>query len=563
MGAPRPVRFRFGRFELDVDAGKLYCEGSRINIQGKPFAFLAVLLEKHGELVTREEIASRLWPDTHVLIDQGLNAAMRKVRVALGDTATSPAFVETLGSRGYRFISGVDITRSELACTQGMKTVAVLRPSGGIEESHLARGFHADLAVRLGKLNPQLTFIATSLNRNSHLHTVAFAVSCNLQRSGNTIHLTAELLRNPDKAKISSAMYESTLSELPALIDTVSQQLTTALTSWIKLSTASRKASSGSFVYEEYLRGRYFWNQRSINSLQKSMKSLERAIEMDPTFGAAYAALADVHNTMASYGIEEPQTAYSKALDLAGTALQFSPGLAEALVPRGWAKLSLHHNFRGAHEDIRSAAESNPSFAFAHEALGYLHLSRGKPEAALTAILRARELDPLSLPASVFYANALYYSGKFSDCIEHCMRMLELEPRFAMMHALLGLSLIAEGNHTRGVEELATAAEDSSGSAMLKTLFAYGLTRVGNYAQARELIERATPQQHLLVPSYFLACCHGAAGEHDQAAQWFQRAFEERSHWVMFADLDPKMKDLLSHPVVATVLQQVRAARLA
>ncbi len=106
-----PVRFRFGLFEADLEYRQLLRDGQTIPLQGKPFAMLHTLLMRRGEVVTRNELAQRLWPGIHVQVNQGLNAATRKLRIALQDDAENPRYIETIGSYGYRFVHPVEITR--------------------------------------------------------------------------------------------------------------------------------------------------------------------------------------------------------------------------------------------------------------------------------------------------------------------------------------------------------------------------------------------------------------------------------------------------------------------
>src|SRR5437870_5845169 len=105
---------RFGVFEVDLPAGRIRRNGLRVHLQDQPFRVLAMLLERPGEVVTREDLRKRLWPaDTFVDFEHGLNAAVKRLRDALGDSAENPRFVETVPRRGYRFIGSVDVPRSD------------------------------------------------------------------------------------------------------------------------------------------------------------------------------------------------------------------------------------------------------------------------------------------------------------------------------------------------------------------------------------------------------------------------------------------------------------------
>ena len=116
---------RFATFEVDLRAGELRKNGLRLKLSGQPLQVLAILLERPGEVVTREELQKRLWPDTFVDVDHNLNAAINKIRETLGDSAGNPRFVETLARRGYRFIAPVEGEEPsrvvEAKATQGLR----------------------------------------------------------------------------------------------------------------------------------------------------------------------------------------------------------------------------------------------------------------------------------------------------------------------------------------------------------------------------------------------------------------------------------------------------------
>src|ERR1700691_1682794 len=104
--------FRFGVFEVDVRNGELTRQGKRLSLQEQPFRLLVMLIERPGELVSREEVRQRLWPQTIVDFDHGLNKAISKIRDALGDSAENPRFIETVSRRGYRFLADVQVVRA-------------------------------------------------------------------------------------------------------------------------------------------------------------------------------------------------------------------------------------------------------------------------------------------------------------------------------------------------------------------------------------------------------------------------------------------------------------------
>src|SRR6201988_1290909 len=109
LATPPPRRLRFGVFEADPRVGELTKQGKRLPLQEQPFQLLAMLLERPGELVSREELRAKIWPQTIVDFDHGLNKAISKIRDALGDSAENPRFIETVARRGYRFLADVAV----------------------------------------------------------------------------------------------------------------------------------------------------------------------------------------------------------------------------------------------------------------------------------------------------------------------------------------------------------------------------------------------------------------------------------------------------------------------
>jgi len=140
-----------GQFEIDVGTGELYKSGRRIALQEKPFRILSILLQRPGELVTREELQSQLWSvDTHVEFDEGLNTAIRKLRTAFGDSADNPRFIETVPRRGYRFIAPV--SRAEMVEAVPEVPVSVSTPVPPSSRTHVGSGRSRVWAAALGAL---------------------------------------------------------------------------------------------------------------------------------------------------------------------------------------------------------------------------------------------------------------------------------------------------------------------------------------------------------------------------------------------------------------------------
>jgi DNA-binding winged helix-turn-helix (wHTH) protein len=154
--AHSPRLVRFGTFEVDLPAGELRKSGVKLKLTGQPFQVLAIMLERPGEVVTREKLQKRLWPDTFVDVDHNLNTAINKIREVLGDSAESPRFVETLPRRGYRFIGPLE-DRHPLRASEGGQSPSV------VTAEEAGSGASRESLVRPRALRNAIVFAAVML----------------------------------------------------------------------------------------------------------------------------------------------------------------------------------------------------------------------------------------------------------------------------------------------------------------------------------------------------------------------------------------------------------------
>jgi TolB-like protein/DNA-binding winged helix-turn-helix (wHTH) protein/Flp pilus assembly protein TadD len=357
-GAGASGRLRFGVFEVDLAAGELSKNGRRIRLQEQPFQLLSVLLDRPGRLVTRQELRDVLWPDTTIDFDHGLNKAVSKIREALGDSAEHPRFVETVSSRGYRFLADVAVvgthrgeepapSQSSAAAVSApapgrlnryavgialsvlagagsiwfalstkttappVRTVAVL-PLANIAQD-AAQDFFADgmtdeLITQLGRISAIRVISRSSAmaykNTRKPLATIArelhvdAIVEGSVLRDGGRVRISAQLIRPPDDAQIWAESYESDLRDTLTLQSTVAQAIARQIKATLnrqEQSALQNVRAVNPQAYENYLKGRYFANKRTGDDLKKSIGYFRRAVELDPGYAEAYSGLADAY----------------------------------------------------------------------------------------------------------------------------------------------------------------------------------------------------------------------------------------------------------------------------
>ena len=297
-------------FEADLRTGELTKHGMRLRLQEQPFQLLAILLEKPGELVTRAELRRRLWPQTTVDFDHGVNKAIGKVRYALGDSAGNPRFIETVARRGYRFLADVAVIRDgqALVVSNGpIRSLAVLpleNLSNDTSEDYFADGMTEELITQLGQIRSLRVISRTSVmtyksNRKSLTEIarelrVEAVVEGSVLRSSDQVRINAQLIAVPADRHMWAQSYAGDLRDTLALqsrvASAIAEQIRATLDPRERAVLAKSKLVNPE-AYEAYLKGRYFWNKRTGDGLKKATAYFTRAIEIDSNYAEGYSGL--------------------------------------------------------------------------------------------------------------------------------------------------------------------------------------------------------------------------------------------------------------------------------
>jgi tetratricopeptide (TPR) repeat protein len=243
-------------------------------------------------------------------------------------------------------------------------------------------------------------------------------------------------------------------------------------------------------AYQDYVRGRYFWNQRNEAGLRKSLDHFAKAIELDPGYGQAYAGLADAYILIAYYGVDSTAAddAIRKGRAAATKALTIDEGLAEAHASMGLIKARYDHDEAGADREFRRALELNPSYATAHHWYSEFLLMIGRDEQALAEIVKAQELDPLSPVINTTVGERLFYMRRYDDAIAQLRRTLETAPDFDAAHFVLGLCLEQKGMLQESIIELQKVRGTSAMNRGAVASMAHAYAAAGQEQKARKVL---------------------------------------------------------------------------
>jgi TolB-like protein/DNA-binding winged helix-turn-helix (wHTH) protein/tetratricopeptide (TPR) repeat protein len=613
---PRTDIFRFGIFQLDLKACELRKSGLKVRLQDQPFRVLTLLIERAGQVVTREELRQRVWPSNiYVDFDQGLNNAIKKVREALGDSAESPRFIETVARHGYRFIADVNSApglaaepQSELrlrtvwsgifigstvavlaavglwvwhgsamrAGPSAQKVILAVLPfenlSGDPDKEFFSDGLTEEMTAQLGRLNSdRLTVIArasVARYKRSNLPVdqigrelnADFLVQGSVRLVTDRVRITVHLIQVPEQTDRWAESYDRELKDVLALQDSVARAIVDRIHITLTPGQQSRLATHRIVdpdAYAAYLKGRYYWNKRTGASMQKAQMYFQQAIDKDPSFGAAYSGLADSNSGLTWHGFTSPAETLPRAEAAALKAIEIDPESAEAHASLG---LVLNHkwDWHRAEAEYKRALQLDPRYANAHHWYGDLLSARGRHDEALGEAKNALDLDPLNLMIGTWVALRDYQARKYDAALVQLRGTVELDPNFAAAHLLLGETYLQTGMPEKGLAELQSAASLSGNSPLYLAQVGVAYASAGKKTEALQTITQLqTMSRTQYVSPYGLAQIYAALNDREQTFKWLQMAYDDRAVWMTYLAVDPVFAIYLSDPRYQDLLQSV------
>ncbi len=570
--------FRFGEFELDVSAYQLRRDGQPVPLERKPMDLLLLLVERHRQLVSQADIAERLWdPGVFVDFELGIHTAIRKLRQALRDSPESPAFVETISGKGYRFIAPVKAVVSGQN-QDAIESIAVLpftSDSADPDAEYLRGGITEAVINKLSQIW-NLRVVARSTvfryagkgidpqQAGQDLH-VRAVVSGRLLQHGSTLIVRTELMEVATGALLWSGQYERKVDDVFALQDDlsreISEQLRLQLTGDEKRRLTKRYTENAE-AYRLYLKGRYHWNKRSPEGLQKAVHYFRQALELDPAYSLAYAGLADTYAYLSLFNVVAPREAMPKAKSAAVKGLEIDEELAEAHVSLGYVSFTYDFDWQAAGEHFERAVALNPAYSRAHTFFPFYLSSLGRSEEALDVGTRALDLDPASPAVSHSLAVQLYLARRFDRAIEQAHDTIEMDANFAMSYAVLAEVYLSTGMYREGLAALEKYSALSRSSPTALALLGYSYARLRERKRSLQMIdELQSASAHRFVPALFVALVHAALEDTDQAFDWLEKAYEERFNRLAYLKVEPLWDPLRSDPRFLDLLRRIGIPR--
>ncbi len=574
------ARVKFARFELDLRSGELISPDRKLRLQEQSFRLLKILLERSGEVVTREELQRQLWPaETFVDFDHGLHKAIAKLRDIL-DQPGSTSLIETLPRRGYRFLPAVEwltpavpgptpITNSgpkpdssrrtlwlvtafgllvalgvwfvgyraqEKSRSASIHSIAVLplvNLSGDPAQEYFADGMTDELITMLAKNTSLRVVSRTSVMRykgvSRPIHEIARELGTDgilegsISRNANRVHLTVQLVRGENDAHVWAESYDRELFNAPSLLSELSQ----AVAKEVKVAVSPPARSPheiSSAAYDAYLRGRQNWFNGDFG---KSQDFFEKAIQLQPDYAAAWSGLADSYTVQAVAGDLSSSNVREKAQTAARKALQLNPDLGDAHKAMAAVHYFLEWNWKEADAESQRALEISPNDSESHHLRSYILETLGRGQEALPEQERASELDPDLRPGAL--GHALMVQGKFEEAIREFRGKLETHPhdnglRLGLATAYHFAGKTNEAMHER--VETYRAMGDIQSAQTIQRLFEKGGEIAAERWELKDWEKRTGPGSADLVG---LAGGYARIRDKDNALRLLDAAYQQRT----------------------------------
>jgi TolB-like protein/DNA-binding winged helix-turn-helix (wHTH) protein/Tfp pilus assembly protein PilF len=581
-------RVRFGVFEADFRSGELRKSGVKVKLHAQPLAVLKILLERAGEIVTREEIQQKLWGNnTFVDFEHGLNKTINKLRDALSDNADTPRYIETLPRRGYRFIAPVTIptraaenlesepksksqfvrwaavafalllaggiywfgsrNRAQHAAAVPTKAMLAVLPfenlSSDDSEDYFADGLTEEMIAQLGQLQPTNLGVIARTSAMRYKHTkesiaqighelgVNYLLEGSVRLAGQRVRITAQLIQAGDQTHLWAESYETPLTDILKVQREIAERITESLRLEL-LPAQKQRVTEAHFdpeAYRKYLLGLNESRKGTLDGFIKAVQDFKDAIAIDPQDARPYAALAEAYSDAVPYYMA-PQDAREPIRQAIQKALDLDPNSASAHSTMGDVALLFDWDWPAAKAQYDRALELNPNLAEAH--LGYeIYLATlGRHDEAIAHARQAFLTDPLAVETRTWTLWVNYFSGHLQETVDEAKRTLEIEPQAALPYALLAVASADLGRKDEAVQAAQNALRLGGDSGSVIATAASAFARAGEKARARQALNQALElEKTRYVCNFLIADAYLGLGENDHAYESLEKAFRQRS----------------------------------
>lgn len=444
--------------------------------------------------------------------------------------------------------------------------------SAGARDEYFVDGMTEELISTLSKISG-LSVIA----RTSAMHykgtdktiadvarelSVATVLEGSVRKSGRKLRIAIRLIDAAAQEELWSETYDRELKDVFAIQRDIAQRIGRAL----KIRLAQRPAheiregpTPVVDAYNLYLQGRFQWNLRTEEGLKSAIGLFERAIEKDRTFALAFCGVADAWAQLGWLEYAPPTEAFPRARAAAERALAIDDHLAEAHASLGFVQFLYERDWGATERELRRAIALNPGYPAGHQFYADYLKALGRFDEALAEMAQALELDPLSMAVNTGLGHVIYLSRDYDAAIDRYRKALAIDPNFGPAHLWFGRPYLQKGMYGEAIAEIQQAVALSKGSTISLAVLAHAYASAGKESEARKILEDLLERSKTrYTPSYWIALIYTGLGDVDQSIAWLERAYEERSSWLLWIKVEPRFDPLRADPRFTSLLSRMR-----
>jgi TolB-like protein/DNA-binding winged helix-turn-helix (wHTH) protein/Tfp pilus assembly protein PilF len=591
-----PFVFVFGPFRLEPLERTLLRNGERVALTPKAFETLVALVERSNSVVEKDQLLKRVWRDTFVE-ETTLAQNIFTLRKTLGDVSNGSRYIETVPKVGYRFVASVQrlapnaadhspskgvwwiaallgvlisvagfvVWRHYRSTTAQRVMLAVLpfeNLSGDPTQDYLSDGLTEEMIIRLGQLRPNRLGVIARTTAMTYRGTnksaaeigrelgVNFLLEGSVRRSGDRVRISAQLISLPDQTHVWAESYERDVRDALKLESEVAGEIASQIEVKLPKQIREQLAEAHSIdpeAYEDYLRGRYFWNQRTLEADVKARVYFQRAIQRDPSDARSYAGLAETYS--GDTWAEMQRTAEPAV----ARALQLDDSVADAHTSSAILKM-YGYDWTGSEKEFRRAIELDPNSVPARLFHAELLQATGKNDEAVAEVKRAVEIDPLSVIANQAYGSTLYYSRRYDESARALGKTIELDPSFVWAGLRLARVYEQMGRYSDAEAEFQRVETGARSVANLRQAHLYAVW--GKRDEALRRLARWDKRQDSLL-NYDAAEVQVALGDSDAAFAALEQAALDHNVNLIYVKVDPELDPIRNDPRFDALLKRL------
>lgn len=458
------------------------------------------------------------------------------------------------------------------------KTIAVLPfkllasgNTGDTGEEYLSIGLTDALITRLSNVQRLIVRPTTSVlpfqNQTisqfsaGQILKVEYVIDGTIRRAGEMIRVSIQLLKVGEEKSLWAKNFDEKFTDVLELEDSISEQVAKALIPQLTTTEQrklSRRETNNPQAYEAHLRGRYYWNQFTPESLPKALNAFQTAVTLDPNYALAYVDLADFYIWANIYGLIPSLQSLAEAEKFARKAIELDENLGEAYASLGLVAQN-RKDWRESEKLKLQAVALSPNYVHAHEWYSALLVGLGRTEEGIREILIAEQLDPLSLRTKTLVSWTLYQAHQFEESLKRGKEIIDLDKNYPQGHSQIGLGLWGMGRFEEALPYFEKFDQMMPNSALTKYQLCFALVKAKKIDEAKNVLaEIKTLAENTYIKPYFLAMAHTALGNFEEAIPLFQQSIDEDDPWMLWFGTEPMLEDFRQDTRFQKLLAQMK-----